>query len=325
MIGSAGLARRVRWPLLWAAILAAGCDGAGGGGRPVAVGGSSSLYPLSEAVAESFLDTRPERRLTVDFSGTAAGLRRLCDGEIDIAGASRTMSTARAEACRAAGLRPVEIPVARDGIVLVAHPANTVVDCFTLEELRRLWEPARGVRSWRDLRPDYPAEPIRLFAPGSDSGTYRYFTSVVVGRPGASRSDHYQSENDDLIARGVAGERWGLGYLGSAAYTRNRDQLRALAVDTGFGCELPTPEAVADGRYSPLARDLYLYVGESALARDEVFELVAHYLDLAATLAPGMGYVALPEAAYGRSRAMLAAARPGRVSATVDPTREAGR
>lgn len=325
MTGSAAFRGLVRPLLLCAAILAVGCGGQGEGDRPVAVGGSSSLYPLSEAVAESFLETRPERRVTVDFSGTAAGLRRLCDGEIDIAGASRTISTVRAEACRAAGFRFIEIPVARDGVALVANPANTVVDCFTLEELRRLWEPAGRVRSWRDLRPDYPAEAIRLFAPGSDSGTYRYFTAVVVGRPGASRDDSYRSENDDLIARGVAGERWGLGYLGSAAYTRNRDQLRAIAVDAGFGCELPTEEAVADGSYSPLARDLYLYVGVSSLARNEVFDLVAHYLDLAAALAPEIGYVALPEAEYRRSRAVLAAARPGRSSGSVGPARSVGR
>lgn len=214
-----------------------------------------------------------------------------------------------ADICRTAGFRYIEMPVARDGIVLVAHPSNTVVDCLTLEELRRLWGPGDDVRSWRELRPDYPDERIRFFGPGPDSGTFRYFTEVVVGRPGASRSDHYQTENDDMIARGVAGERWGLGYLGSAGYMRSRDRLRAIAVDTGFGCVSPSAEALADGRYSPLARELYIYVGVSSLARDDVFDLAAHYLDMAARLAPELGYVALPEAEYGRSRAVLAASR----------------
>lgn len=288
------------------AALAAAC---GGDGVAVVVGGSGSLHPLSEAVAESFVGTLPGRRLAVGYSGTAGGLRRLCRGEIDISAASRRISAMEADACRAAGFRYVEIPVARDGIVLVAHPSNTVVDCLTLEELRRLWGPSDDVRSWRDLRPDYPDERIRFFGPGPGSGTFRYFTEVVVGRPGASRSDHYQTANDDMIARGVAGDRWGLGYLGSAAHMHNRDRLRAIAVDTGFGCVPPSAEAVADGRYSPLARELYLYVGTSSLARDDVFDLVAHYLDMAARLGPELGYVALPEAEYGRSRAVLAASR----------------
>lgn len=266
------------------------CGACGGDGTVVAVGGSSSLHPLSEAVAESFHAERPGQRLTVGFSGTAGGLRQLCSGEIDIAGASRRISNIEMAICKEIGIQYIQIPVARDGIVLVANPANTVVDCFTLEELRRLWGPAEEVRSWRDLRPGLPAEPIRLFGPGPDSGTFRYFTAVVVGRPGASRSDHYQTEDDDLIARGVAGDRWALGYLGSAAYTRNRDQLRAMPVDTGFGCVRPTTEAVADGRYTPLARDLYIYVGVTSLARDEVFALVEHYLDVAPALAPETGY-----------------------------------
>ena len=161
------------------------------------------------------------------------------------------------------------------------------------------------MRTWRDLRPAFPAERIRYYGPGPGSGTFRRFTSVVVGRPGASRTDHYQSEDDDLIARGVAGGRWGLGYFGSAAYTRNRESLRAVPVDTGFGCVEPTPEAVADGRYSPLARDLFIYVGVAALARDEVYALVEYYLSAAATLAVETGYAALPAAEYARGRAVL--------------------
>lgn len=282
------------------------CGAPDGGGGVVRVGGSSSLYALSEAVAESFVGVRPGFRVTVDFSGTAGGLRQLCDGEIDIAGASRRMSTAEAARCSALGFSYLEIPVARDGIVIVANPANTVVDCLTLEELTRLWRPPGDVRTWRDLRPAFPTETIRLFGPGHDSGTFHFFTSVVVGRPGASRADHYQSEDDDLIARGVAGDRWGLGYFGSAAHARNRERLRRVPVDTGFGCVDPTPEAVADGRYSPLARDLFIHVGVASLAREEVYALAEHYLFAAAMLADETGYVPLPAAAYARGRAALA-------------------
>ena len=284
----------------------AACGAPNGGGGVVRVGGSSSLYTLSEAVAESFAGVRPGFRVTVGFSGTAGGLRQLCDGEIDIAGASRRISTAEAVRCNALGFPFLEIPVARDGITIVANPANTVVDCLTLEELTRLWGPSGEVRTWRDLRPAFPAETIRLFGPGPDSGTFRFFTSVVVGRPGASRADHYQSEDDDLIARGVAGDRWGLGYFGTAAYARNRERLRTVPVDTGFGCVDPTPEAVADGRYSPLARDLFIYVGVASLAREEVYALAEHYLFAAAMLAVEAGYVPLPAGEYVRGRVVLA-------------------
>ena len=300
------------WPRGSAAIAAcalgalAGCGAPDGGGGVVTVGGSSSLYALSEAVAESFTGVRPGSRVTVDFSGTAGGLRQLCDGEIDMAGASRRISTAEAARCSALGFPFLEIPVARDGITIVVHPANTVVDCLTLEELTQLWGPSGEVRTWRDLRPAFPAETIRLFGPGPDSGTFGFFTSVVVGRPGASRVDHYQSEDDDLIARGVAGDRWGLGYFGSAPYARNRERLRAVPVDTGFGCVEPTPEAVADGRYSPLARDLFIYVGVASLVREEVYALAEHYLFAAAVLAVETGYVPLPAGAYVRGRVVLA-------------------
>ncbi len=293
-----------------AAVAAAvGCGTPGGSGGVVRLGGSSSLYALSEAVAESFAGARPGFRATVGFSSTSGGLRQLCDGEIDIAGASRTISAAEAVRCREAGFRFIEIPVARDGIVIVANPANTVLDCLTLDELTRLWGPSGEVRTWRELRPALPAEKIRLFGPSTGSGTFRFFTSVVVGRPGASRADHYQSADDDLIARGVAGDRRGLGYLGSAPYARNRQHLRAVPVDTGFGCVDPTPGAVADGRYSPLARDLFIYVGVAALAREEVYALADHYLLAAAGLAAEAGYVALPAAEYVRGRAMLTATR----------------
>ena len=297
--GSAGRAACV------VAALAA-CSAPDGGGGVVTVGGSSSLYALSEAVAESFAGVRPGSRVTVGFSGTAGGLRQLCDGEIDIAGASRRISTVEAERCRDMGFSYLEIPVARDGIVIVVHPANTVVDCLTLEELTRLWGPPGEVRTWRDLRPALPSETIRLFGPGPDSGTFRFFTSVVVGRPDASRADHYLSEDDDLIARGVAGDRWGLGYFGSAAHARNRERLRTVPVDTGFGCVDPTPEAVADGRYSPLARDLFIYVGVASLAREEVYALAEHYLFAAPMLAVETGYVPFPAAEYVRGRAVLA-------------------
>ena len=288
----------------------AGCAAeADGGGGVLMVDGSSSLYPLSEAVAEEFARERPGSRVVVHVSGTGGGFRRFCAGEIDIAGASRVMTPAEAARCRAAGIRYLAIPVARDGVTLVTNPANEAVGCLTLTELRRLWEPESGVTTWRDLRPALPAEKIRLFGPGHDSGTFRFFTNVVVGRPGASRADHYQTEDDHLIARGVAGNPWALGYLGSASYAASEELVRALAVDTGFGCVHPTPGAIGDGSYSPLARDLYIYVKNMYKPPENVYGFVVHYVSASEALAVEAGYAPLPATEYERSLALLAAAR----------------
>ncbi len=286
-----------------------GCGEAGGPGALVVVDGSSSLYALSEAVAEGFTDEFPQYRVAVRVSGSGGGLRRFCDGEIDIAAASRTMTSAEAARCRAAGRDYLAIPVARDGIAIVAHPANAAVSCLSLAELRQLWRPGSEVTTWRDLRPAFPAEKIRLFGPGTDSGTHDYFTTVVMGRPGASRADHYQTEDDHLIARGVAGNRWALGYFGSAGYAASRDRLRVLAIDAGFGCVRPTPTALDDGSYSPLARDLYIYVGRMSILHDHVYNFAVHYVSASEGLAAEIGYAPLPAAQYARNRVLLAGAR----------------
>ena len=305
---------RAGMPLLLVAVAGCAAD-AGAGTGVLVVDGSSSLYPLSEAVAEEFAREHPGSRVVVRVSGTGGGLRRLCEGEADIVGASRAMTSAEAARCRVAGIRYIALPVARDGVTMVANRANSAVGCLTLAELRRLWEPESGVTTWRDLRPAFPAEKIRLFGPGNDSGTFRFFNSVIVGRPGASRADHYKTEDDHLIARGVAGNPWALGYLGSASYAANEDLVRALAVDTGFGCVHPTPATIGDGRYSPLARDLYIYVGNvsgnTEIFPGNVYGFAVHYVLASVALAGETGYAPLPAAEYARSLALLAAAREG--------------
>lgn len=291
----------------------AGCSpGVGDGGDVLVVDGSSSLYPLSEAVAEDFAREHPGSRIVVRVSGTAGGLRRLCAGEVHIAGASRPMTAAEAARCRSAGIDYLAIPVARDGVSLVVNRDNEAVGCMTMTELRRLWEPGSAVTTWRDLRPGLPAERIRLFGPGTASGTYHFFTSVVMGRAGASRADHYQTEDDHLIARGVAGNRWSLGYLGSASYAANEDRVRALGVDAGFGCVSPTPATVGDGSYSPLARDLYIYTtGMYNKMYRNMYIFAAYYVAASQGLAEEAGYAPLPAAEYERSLALLAAAGEG--------------
>ncbi len=291
------------------AVLMTACSGDGERGRVVRVDGSSSLYPLSVAVANDLAATRRGTRIVVGISGTGGGLRRLCEGGIDVSGASRPISTAESARCRAEGIEYLAVPVARDGIAVVANPANAAPRCLTLDELARLWEPSSPVQSWRDLRPALPGETIRLFGPGSDSGTFDFFTNVVMGRPGASRVDYYRTEDDNLIARGVAGDRWALGYLGSAVIGADDTLVRTVAVDMGFGCVLPTEEAISDGRYSPLSRDLYLYVALASLARPDVQDFVQHYVASAERLSGTTGYAALPAAEYERGLELLTRTR----------------
>ncbi len=304
--------RRTGGALTLLSALLAGCSAGEGDGGSVLVGGSSSLHPLSEAVAEDFAREHPGSRVVVRVSGTAGGLRRLCEGEVHVAGASRPMTSAEAARCRSSGIGHLAIPVARDGVAVVVNAGHHEVGCLTLSELRRLWEPGGGVTTWRDLRPGLPAERIRLFGPGAASGTYHFFTAVVMGRAGASRADHYQTENDHLIARGVAGSRWSLGYLGSASYSAGEDRVRALAVDTGFGCVHPTPATIGDGSYGSLARDLYIYVSDMYNdMHNNLYRFVVHYVSVSRALAAEVGYAPLPPAEYERSLERLASAAEG--------------
>ena len=307
-----GVARAAAKGAGLAAALLLACTPAGAGdpGRLVAVGGSSSLGPLVEAVAEEFARRSPERRVVVSLSGSGGGFRRLCEGKLDVAGASRPISAVEAARCREAETGYLALPVARDGVTVVVNSGNHDVECLTLDELERIWAPSGRVATWRDLRPGLPAEKMRLYGPGPDSGTFDFFTTVVAGRAGASRADYYQTENDHLVARGVAGHRWALGYFGFAHYAANRRALKAVAVDAGFGCVLPSRESLADGRYSPLARDLYIYVREAALARQAVREFASFFVAAGQGLAVEVGYAPLPAGEHERSAALLERAVP---------------
>lgn len=294
----------------WVLGLAA-CSPFGGAperGRIVAVGGSSSLVPLAEAIADAFVRERAGRRVVVSASGTVVGFRRFCDGRLDIAGASRLILPDEEARCRASGLRYLALPVARDGVAVVANPANQSAKCLTLAELERLWAPSSPVDRWQDLRPELPAEKIRLYGPDPGSGTFAFFTTVVTGRTGASRSGYYQTDNERLIARGVAGHRWALGYFGHAYFASHQAELRAVAVDNGFGCVSPSPDAFRDGEYSPLTRDLFIYVSERALARPVVQEFAEFFVAASQGMAVPEGYAPMPAAEHARSAELLARA-----------------
>lgn len=317
------IVRRQAAALVAAALLAAACGGGapgGGAGAPgtgeaelagtIRIDGSSTVYPISAAVAEEFMKRHPGVNVTVGVSGTGGGFQKFARGEIEIANASRPIKDPERAAAQQAGIAYVELAVAIDGIAVVVHPGNDWVDHLTVEELRRIWGPGSAVRTWRDVRPGWPDRPIKLYGPGPDSGTFDYFTEAVVGEARAHRSDYTASEDDNVLVVGVSGDRDALGYFGYAYYEENRGALRAVPVDAGQGPVAPTPETLADGRYAPLSRPIFIYVdAEAYRTRPEVRAFVDFYLDHAQELAREVGYVPLPDAVLAEQRAKLEALR----------------
>ncbi len=269
----------------------------------VRVDGSSTVYPLTEAVAEEFSKQHRRVRVTVGFSGTGGGFKKFARGEIDIGGASRPIKPTEAAECRRNNISYIELPVAYDAIAVVVNPTNTWTKVLTGSELKRIWEPkAQGkVTNWSQVRKGFPNRPLRLFGPGIDSGTFDYFTEFVCGKSGASRGDYASSENDNVLVQGVAGDPNGLGYFGFAYYAENQSRLKAVAIqhpdyNDGKPC-LPSEKAVIENRY-PLARPLFIYVNRQSVNRPEVGAFVEFYLKNAASLAKEVRYVPLPKRAY---------------------------
>src|SRR5919108_1857476 len=210
--------------------------------------GSSTVFPISEAVAEEFgRATGGKVRATVAMSGTGGGFKRFCAGETPISNASRPIKDTEKALCQQNGIEPVELQVAIDGLAVVRHPQNTAVECLTVAELKKIWEPGSKVARWSDVRAGLPNEPLKLYGPGTNSGTFDYFTEVVVGKAGASRGDYSPSEDDNVLVQGVSGDRSALGYFGYAYYVENQGQLKAVGVDNGSGCVQPSTETVKSG------------------------------------------------------------------------------
>ncbi len=298
-------------PLLLAAPLALGCGRAAA--EPlVAIDGSSTVYPITEAVAEAF-SGRGQGRVTIGISGTGGGFKKLCRGEIAISTASRPIRAAEVAHCERRGIDYVELPIAYDGIAVVVHPDNTWAETITLEELHRLWEPAaqRTVTRWSDLREGWPEDEIHLFGPGVDSGTYDYFTRAVVGQEHMSRGDFTSSEDDNLLVRGISTDRLALGFFGYAYYAQNVSRLRLVAVDSGDGPVLPSPATILDGTYRPLTRPVFLYVAQADASRASVSAFVNFYLGTGTRLVEEVGYVPLGPRTYDLVRARFAARTPG--------------
>ncbi len=272
----------------------------------IAIDGSSTVYPISEAVAEEFgLNGGEKVSVTIATSGTGGGFKTFCAGERDISNASRHIKSSERELCAKNGVEFIELDVAIDGLSVVVNPRNEFVRCLTIPELKAIWEPGSTVTTWADVRPEWPAEPIRLYGAGTNSGTFDYFTEAVVGRVGAIREDFSASEDDNVLVQGVEGDRNALGFFGYAYYAENAERLRAIEVDGGKGCVAPTPESIMNKSYAPLSRPLLIYVGRVAFQREVVRKFVQYYLTHAETLVPQTGYIPLTSAQYASLRAKV--------------------
>jgi phosphate transport system substrate-binding protein len=268
--------------------------------------GSSTVAPLITLTAERFRKQEPGVKVTVGVAGTGGGFERFCAGETDLSNASRAIEDEEKKACAKKRITYREIQVANDGISVIVNPDNDWADCLTVDQLKRIWEPGSKVKSWKDVDPSFPDERLQLFGPGTDSGTFDFFTEKVVGEEGASRSDYSATEDDNVIVNGVAGGKGSLGYLGLSYVEQNKGKLRALEVDGGDGCVAPTAETVQDGTYKPLSRPLLVYANVDALEEKlQVSAFLEFLLDNQRSLAKGALFVPLTEDQLNRSRTVL--------------------
>ncbi len=268
----------------------------------VRIDGSSTVFPVTEAVAEDFQKAQKGAvNVTVGISGTGGGFKKFCRAETDIQDASRPILRKEMEDCRAAGVEYIELPIAFDALTVVVHPKNTFLNSVTVEELKKMWEPAAQgkVTKWSDVNPSWPAAPLKLFGAGADSGTFDYFTEAIVGKSKSSRGDFTASEDDNVLVQGVSRDVNALGFFGYAYYHENADKLKAVAISSkGGAAVLPSMDAVLKGTYQPLSRPIFIYVNAKALERPEVAAFVEYYLINGARLSREVQYVPLPAQAY---------------------------
>lgn len=266
----------------------------------VKIDGSSTVYPITEAVAEEFRINQPEVKVTVGISGTGGGFKKFGRGETDINDASRPIKEQEAADCKQSNINYVELKIAFDGLVVVVNKENTWLTDLTIAELKKIWEPeAQGkVKMWNQIRAGWPDQEFHLYGPGVASGTYDYFTEAIVGKSGSSRGDYTASEDDNVLVQGIAGDKNGLGFFGLAYYEENKDNLKLAGVDNGKGIILPTQETVKNGTYAPLSRPVFIYVSDVAAKKAEVSSFVKFYLSNAASLVPDVGYIPLTQEEY---------------------------
>jgi phosphate transport system substrate-binding protein len=275
-------------------------------GSLITIDGSSTVFPITEAMAEEYQIANPGTKITVGISGTGGGFKKFCAGETDISDASRPIKEEEIALCQQAGIEYIELPVAYDALSVVANPQNDWATCLTTAELQKIWEPAAQgkINNWNQVRPDFPDVPLTLYGPGTDSGTFDYFTDAINGEEGASRGDYTASEDDNVIVQGVANDKGALGYFGLAYYEENQNSLKLINVDdgdtsNGEGCVPASVATVEDSTYQPLARPIFIYVKKEALARPEVQSFVDYYMDPAnKELVSEVGYIPMNDAVY---------------------------
>jgi len=279
----------------------------------IRIDGSSTVYPITEAVAEEF-QAAQKIKVTVGESGTGGGFKKFCRGETDISDASRPISQKEMDACKDAGIQYIELPIAYDALTVVVNGKNDFVKSISVDDLKKIWAPGSSVKNWNQVNSTYPNLPMALFGPGTASGTFDYFTEAVNGKAKASRSDYTPSEDDNVLVQGVASNAGGMGYFGYAYYAENKDKLRALPIigKAGSAAVLPSPEAVMNGTYQPLSRPLFIYVNATAAAfRPEIKAFVNYYLTNAPKLVKEVKYVPLPEADYTAVSNHFKSLKPG--------------
>jgi len=280
----------------------------------IKIDGSSTVFPVAEAVAEEFQALKKgQTRVTVGIAGTGGGFKKFCRGEIDISNASRPILKEEMDACKAAGISYIELPIAFDALTLAVHPQNTWVKDMTLADLKKIWSPeSQGkVMSWKDVRPEWPDVPLKLYGAGADSGTFDYFTEAVNGKAKSIRADYTPSEDDNVLVQGIENDKGALGFIPYAYYAPHAKRMKALGIDGGKGAVLPSEKTVIDGSYAPLSRPLFIYVKASETKRPEIKEFVEFFLTKGEPLIQEVKYVPLPKSAYVTSLARFTAGETG--------------
>jgi len=274
-------------------------------GNGISIDGSSTVFPITEGIAEMYRESGSDARVTVGVSGTGGGFKKFSRGETDISDASRPIKEKEATACQENNITYTELSVAYDGLAVIANPENDWLTSITVEELKKIWEPGAQdkIMKWNQIRAEWPDKEIHLFGPGTASGTYDYFTEAIVGESGSSRGDFTASEDDNVLVQGISTDKYGLGFFGLAYYESNKDKLKLVSVDGGSGPVNPSLETVMDGTYAPLSRPLFIYVNSTAAAKKHVVDFVQYYLENAGAAATKVGYIPLRDEEYANEKA----------------------
>lgn len=264
----------------------------------VLIDGSSTVYPISEAIFEEYAEEQPEVKVIVNSSGTGGGFIKFATGETDINDASRSIKGKEKELCAENDIKYLQLTVAYDGLAVIINPENTWASELSVEELKKIWEPNSTIMKWSDIRPEWPNDKIKLYGPGTASGTFDYFTEAIVGKSGASRNDYSPNEDDNILVNGIANDINALGYFGLAYYEENKAKLQLVAINNGTATIKPSLETVKDGSYAPLSRPLFIYISDLAAKKTQVNDFVHFYLENAKYIVEDVGYIPLPDSEY---------------------------